>query len=344
MKKEIRFGLIGCGRIAYKHLEAFKETENAKLVAVCDKNEELAKKIAEEQGCDYYTDYLEMLKRDDIDVVDVCTPNGSHPKFVIDIANHKKHVLTEKPMSLKVDDGERMIQACKDNCVRLFVIKQNRYNPPIVKLREAIDKGRFGKLFIGNITVRWTRPQDYYDQNEWHGSKDVDGGMLFTQASHHVDMLQWMMGPIHSVQAKVDNLNHNIETEDTAVAILKFKNGAMGVIEATTCTFPKNLEGSITILGEKGTVKIGGVAMNKIDHWEFADFENDDDSIKEVATFPANVYGFGHKEVVKNVVNVLSDSENPCVPDVQGEEGLKSVRIIQAIYESSETGKEIFFD
>lgn len=341
MKKEIKFGLIGCGRISGKHIEAIKENPYAKLVAVSDKNEELAKNFSSENNCDFYTDYMEMLKREDIDIIDICTPNSSHPKISIDVANHKKHVLTEKPLALYLKDAEEMIKSCKENNVHLFVVKQNRYNPPIVKLREAIEQNRFGKLFLGNITVRWTRPQEYYDNNEWHGLKDIDGGMLFTQASHHVDMLQWMMGPVKSVKANVSTLNHDIEIEDTAVAVLKFENGAMGVIEATTCTYPKNMEGSITILGEKGTVKVGGMAMNKIEKWEFADFQNEDDNIKEIATFPQNVYGFGHKEVVKNVVDVLQQNGN-ALPGVDGFEAIKSVKIIRAIYESSETGKEIF--
>ncbi|MEA3378924.1 MAG: Gfo/Idh/MocA family oxidoreductase [Nanoarchaeota archaeon] len=341
MNKEVRFGLIGCGRIAGKHLDAIKENPNAKLVAVCDKDEALAKKTASENNCDFYTDYFEMLKRDDINIIDICTPNSTHPKISINVANQKKHVLTEKPMSLHTEDAIAMINACNENNVKLFVVKQNRYNPPIVKLREALEKGRFGKLFLGNITVRWARPQEYYDNNEWHGSKDIDGGMLFTQASHHVDMLQWMMGPIRSVQGKIETLNHNIEIEDTAVAILKFDNGALGTIEATTCTYPRNMEGSITLLGEKGTVKVGGMAMNKIEKWEFADYQNDDATIKEVATSPQNVYGFGHKEVIKNIINVLNQNGNEPA-GVDGMEGIKSVKIIRAIYESAKTGKEVF--
>jgi UDP-N-acetyl-2-amino-2-deoxyglucuronate dehydrogenase len=339
----VNFALIGCGRISEKHVNAIKSTPGAKMVAVCDTKEDRAQAVALALNCDYYSDYKEMLKRPDIDVVDLCTPNGSHANLTLEIANSGKHVLCEKPMALKVEDCDRMIKACKDNDVHLFVIKQNRFNPPITKLREAIDRGRFGKLFLGNITVRWTRPQEYYDETDWHGTKNIDGGMLFTQASHHVDMLQWMMGPVHSVKANIATLNHKIETEDTAVVVLKFKNGAMGVIEATTCTFPKNMEGSITILGEKGTVKIGGMAMNKVDHWEFADFRNEDENIKDCATNPTNVYGFGHNEVIRHVVDSIL-CNGPIVSAVGGEEGRKSVKLIEAIYESAETGKEVFID
>lgn len=344
MKREINFALIGCGRISSKHFEAIKDTEDTKLVAVCDKKEELAKKVAELYNCEYYTDYKEMLKRDDIDIVNVCTPNGSHHFFTKEVANAKKHVLCEKPMALHIEDAEQMIQSCKDNHVKLFVVKQNRYNPPIIKLRESLDKGRFGKLLLGNVTVRWTRSQEYYNENEWHGKKDMDGGMLFTQASHHIDMLLWMLGPVESVRAMQDTFTHKIEIEDTAVAILRFKSGALGVIEATTCTFPKNMEGSITILGENGTVKIGGMAMNKIDHWEFADFQNEDSTIKDVATFPINVYGFGHREFLRNVVKNLQNEKCEYDYSVDGEEGIKSIKVIKAIYESAETGKDVFLD
>ena len=344
MAQTINFAIIGCGRISSKHLEAIRDTENAKLVAVCDNKEELAKKVSEQYNCDCYTDYKEMLKREDIDIVNVCTPNGMHPLFVTEVANAKKHVLCEKPMALNLEEADKMIKSCKDNHVKLFVVKQNRYNPPIMKMREALDNGRFGKLLIGNVTVRWSRPQEYYDENEWHGTKNMDGGMLFTQASHHIDMLQWFMGPVQSVRAMQDTFTHKIETEDTAVAILRFKSGALGVIEATTCTFPKNMEGSITLLGEKGTVKIGGMAMNKIDHWEFADYQNEDSTVKEVATFPSNVYGFGHRELIKSIVCNLLKTGTENGYTVDGEEGVKSVKIIKAIYKSAETGQEVLLD
>lgn len=339
----INFALIGCGRISEKHVNAIKQTPTAKLIAVCDINEQKAKALAASLSCEYYSDYKEMLKKEDIDLVDICTPNGMHADITVEVANAKKHVLVEKPMALKVEDCDRMIKACKSNGVHLFVVKQNRFNPPIAKLREAIERGRFGRLVMGNVTVRWARPQEYYEETNWHGTRAMDGGMLFTQASHHVDMLQWMMGPIHSVKANVATLTHNIETEDTAVVVIKFKNGALGVVEATTCTFPKNMEGSIAILGEKGTAKIGGMAMNKIDHWEFSDFKNEDENIKECTTNPPNVYGYGHNEVIRHVVDSLLHN-GPIVGGVGGEEGRKSVKLIEAIYESADTGKEVFLD
>lgn len=342
-KETINFALIGCGKISERHLNAIKQTPKTKLIAVCDIQEGKAKALASTLQCDAYSDYKEMLKRDDINIVDICTPNGMHAPITIDVANAGRHVLLEKPMALIVEDCDKMMKACKENGVHLFVVKQNRFNPPIIKLREAIERGRFGKLVLGNVTVRWARPQDYYDKDEWHGSRCMDGGMLFTQASHHIDMLQWMMGPVHSVKSNVATLTHNIETEDTAVVVIRFKNGALGVVEATTCTFPKNMEGSITILGEKGTAKVGGTAMNKIDYWEFSDFKNEDENIRECTTNPPNVYGYGHNEVIRHVTDSLLHN-GPIVGGVGGEEGRKSVKLIEAIYESASTGKEVFLD
>ncbi len=336
----IRFGLVGCGRISSKHVNALKSCIGAKVMAVCDIKEDRAKAVAAEFGCRYYTDYHLMLKEPGIDIVDVCTPNDMHPQIAVDSARAGKHVLTEKPMALTVEDCDSMIEECERNNVRLFVVKQNRFNPPIIKMREALERGRFGKLFLGNVTVRWSRPQEYYDKNDWHGTKDKDGGMLFTQSSHHVDMLQWMMGEVLSVKANVATLTHDIGTEDNAVVAIRFKNGALGVIESSTSIFPKNIEGSIALFGDKGSVKVGGMAMNKIDHWEFADFENEDENVKECATNPPNVYGYGHNEVIRCVVESLNG--NRSIWEVDGHEGRKSVKLIRAIYESAQTGKEVF--
>jgi predicted dehydrogenase len=335
----INIGLVGCGRISEKHLEAIKQLNTCKLTAVCDINEERAKKAAEQTGCTYYTDYEEMLKDKNINLISVCTPSGLHPKHTIMAAKYKKHVLTEKPMALKTKDADEMIRVCKEQGVKLFVVKQNRYNPPIQKAYEALKKGRFGKLLLLNTTVRWARPQEYYDQDEWRGTKEMDGGVLMNQASHHVDLLQWFGGPVESVFAKAGTLDHDIEVDDTAIVVLKFKSGALGIIEATTCTFPKNLEGSLTILGTKGSVKVGGFAVNKIDTWDFKDYENDDELIYKHSTVPPNVYGFGHAEVYKNVAGSILNNKDQFV---DGEEGRKSLELINAIYKSAEEGREVF--
>ena len=337
--RKIRFGVIGCGRIFEKHLNALKSCEDAVIAAVCDMSEDKAKEASSKCGGSWFVDYKEMIKNVEFDIVDICTPNDSHADIAVYAANAGKHVLTEKPMALTVDDCDRMIRACEENNVRLFVVKQNRFNLPIVRLREALEKGRFGKLFLGNVTVRWSRPQEYYDKNDWHGTKNRDGGMLFTQASHHIDMLQWMFGPVHSVKANIATLTHDIETEDNAVVVIKFKSGALGVVEATTSTFLKNLEGSVTVLGDKGSVKIGGMAMNKVDYWEFSDFQNEDDNIRTCTVNPPNVYGFGHIEVIRNVVRSLNGEKSNF--EVDGFEGRKTVKLIKAAYEAAETGKEV---
>ncbi|MFH1915982.1 MAG: Gfo/Idh/MocA family oxidoreductase [Nanoarchaeota archaeon] len=338
MTNKIRIALVGCGRISEKHFQAVKGLPDLQLVGVCDTNKELAEKKAHEQGCKAFTDYETMLVTLKPDIVSICTPNFLHPVQTILAAQKKINVITEKPMALTLKDARNMINACKKNNVHLFVIKQNRYNPPIQKLKEAIDKGRFGKIYLGSICVRWQRPQEYYDQDNWHGTLLKDGGTLLNQASHHVDMLQWLLGPAQSVSGIAARLGRKIETEDTAISLITFKNGALGIIEATTLTHPRNLEGSITIQGEKGTVKVGGTALNKIDIWEFKDNDPDDENIKNIGTNPPNVYGFGHSEVYKNVRDcLLRNGKN----HVNGEEGYKTLELIMAIHKASREGKQV---
>jgi UDP-N-acetyl-2-amino-2-deoxyglucuronate dehydrogenase len=342
MKDIINFAIVGCGRIAPKHINSIKEIDGANLIAVCDIKEEKAKKFAEENNCKFYIDYKEMLKNNnDIDVVNICTPSGSHYEITVAAAKAKKNVVTEKPMAMNLKQADEMIKVCKDKGVRLFVVKQNRFNPPMIKLKQAVDQGRFGKIFLGNVTVRWHRPQSYYDQDDWRGTLARDGGVLMNQASHHIDLLQWIMGPAKSVIAKTATMTHDIEAEDTGVAIIKFKNGGIGVIEATTCVYPKNLEGSISIFGKKGSVKVGGIAVNEMITWDFEDFNNDDALISSSSTNPSNVYGFGHIEFIKNVVGSLKNSKHAFI---EGEEGRKSLELIEAIYKASETGKEVILD
>ena len=235
---------------------------------------------------------------------------------------------------------DEMIKACDYNNVKLFVVKQNRFNLPVQKLKEAIDQNRFGKLTLGTIRVRWCRDQDYYDQDNWRGTWEHDGGVLTNQASHHIDLLEWMMGEIESVFAKSSTYLVDIEVEDTAVAVLKFKNGAMGIIEATTATRPENIEGSISILGEKGTVVIGGFAVNEIKTWNFTEKKDEDENIfKDFSENPKDVYGFGHVAYYKNVVDCLNNNSQQLV---DGLEGRKSIELISALYESIETGKEVY--
>ncbi len=338
----LKFGLVGCGRIAKRHSELLghNQINNASLVAVCDIDEEKAKKIGEQFNVPYYTDMDEMMQKESIDVVSVLTESGYHAKHVINLAKYGKHIVVEKPMALTLDDADAMIRACDENSCKLFVVKQNRFNVPVVKLREAMDEKRFGKLVLGTIRVRWSRDQNYYDQAWWRGRWDMDGGVLTNQASHHVDLLEYMMGDVESVFAKSTTALVNIEAEDTAIVTLKFRNGALGIIEATTAVRPKDLEGSISILGETGTVEIGGFAVNKMLHWNFTHKKDGDDEVMEkYSVNPPNVYGFGHQAYYEHVVDSILNNKKHLV---DGLVGRKSLELISAIYESIETGKEVF--
>ena len=345
MNKIYKVAIIGCGRIAARHCELIgnNHIKGLKLESVCDINEKKAKFFSEKYSVSCFTDYKEMMQKklDQIDIVVVLTESGNHAKHVIDLAPYKKNIIVEKPMALTISDANSMINACNDNNIQLFVVKQNRFNLPVMKTREAFELGRFGNLFMGTIRVRWCRPQSYYDQDSWRGTWKLDGGVVTNQASHHVDLLQWFMGDIKSVFAKTMNASAKIEAEDTCVAILKFQNGAIGVIEATTAIRPLDTEGSISLLGSDGFVEISGFAVNELRHWNFQNVIDEDKDIKDkFSSNPPNVYGFGHKQFYEDVVFSLTNKK---IPSVTGKEGIKSLEIIQAIYESAESGKEVFY-
>ncbi len=343
--KKLRFALVGCGRIVGKHIDAINELEDAEIVAVCDTDISRAKIASEKSGCNnYFSSYDEMFDKcsDLIDVVNVLTPSGNHPANTIDIVKkYKKHIVVEKPMALKLSDADEMIKVCDQNNVRLFVVKQNRYNLPVTKLREALEEGKFGKLVMGTVRVRWARHQGYYDQDEWRGTWKLDGGVITNQASHHIDLLEWMLGDPVSVMAKTETYLADIEVDDTAAAIIKFKNGALGIVEATTATRPNDLEGSLSIMGEKGSVVINGFAVNKMETWNFEgeSKEEREKTLSEFAEDPPNIYGFGHKRYLEHVIDCIQNNKNALVG---GLEGRKSLELINAMYESAETGREVF--
>ena len=320
--KEYRFGLVGCGRISSKHIDAIKSIPNAKLAAVCDINEDRAKAVSEKAGLDkYYLSYDEMLKKEDIDIVNILTPSGLHPEHTIDIVKkYRKHIIVEKPMALRLSDADAMIRICDLNSVRLFVVKQNRYNLPVTRLRQAVESGEFGRIFMGSVRVRWSRDQKYYDQDEWRGTWKLDGGVLANQASHHIDLLEWMLGTPVSVMARTETYMADIEVDDTAAAIIKFENGAMGIIEATTATRPSDLEGSLSILGEKGSVVIGGFAVNKMETWNFAGMNSAERErlTAEYAENPPNVYGFGHIRYIEHVLDSIENNKQALVDGLEG--------------------------
>lgn len=340
--KKLGFALVGCGRISGKHVDALKNIDDAELVAVCDINAERAEKCASKAGLKkYYTSYDDMLKNEEVDIVSILTPSGLHPEHAIDIVKkYRKHIIVEKPMALKLSDADAMIKTCDLNSVRMFVVKQNRYNLPVSKLRQAVEAGDFGRIFLGTVRVRWARDQKYYDQDEWRGTWKLDGGVLANQASHHIDLLEWMLGTPVSVMARTETFMSKIEVDDTAAAIIRFESGALGIVEATTATRPVDLEGSISILGEKGSVVIGGFAVNRMETWNFAGQSEEEKNrvLNEYAENPPNVYGFGHIRYIENVIDCIRNNKQALV---DGLEGRKSLELINAIYESAETGKEV---
>jgi UDP-N-acetyl-2-amino-2-deoxyglucuronate dehydrogenase len=336
--ERLKIAVVGCGRISGKHFEAINNTPELELAAVCDIKRERAREAGEKYKVNYYENYEEMLDKESLDLVAICTPSGLHPEHGIKAAERKINVITEKPMATNLKDADKLIKVCDENGVELFVVKQNRLNPSIVMLKKAINKNRFGRIYFTQVNVFWTRPQEYYDLAKWRGTWEFDGGAFLNQASHYVDLIQWLVGPVESVMAFGGTLARNIETEDTGIAALRFRNGAMGSINVTMLTYPKNYEGSILILGDKGTVKIGGIAVNKIEHWEFSDYDDDDKEIMMANTNPTSVYGFGHSGYYRNVVDTLLKKKDI---DVDGREGRKSLEIIMAIYKSMREGKKI---
>lgn len=337
----LKFSLVGCGRISKRHSELLGNgvIEGAQLVAVCDINLEKAEIISRQFDVPAFADFHTMMQSVDCDVVVVLTESGHHAEHVIALAPYGKHIVVEKPMALTLESADAMIAACAEADVKLFVVKQNRFNVPVIKLREAVEQNRFGKLTLGTVRVRWSRDQRYYDQDPWRGTWALDGGVLTNQASHHVDLLEWMMGPIDTVFAQSATALANIEAEDTAVVVLRFRSGALGVIEATTAVRPKDLEGSISILGEFGSAEIGGFAVNQMKVWNFTEVRPEDAEVMtKFSVNPPNVYGFGHQAYYEHIVACLCDG----VPaSVDGAEGRKSLELINAIYESIETGKEV---
>lgn len=339
--KELKMALIGCGRISKKHADIISsKLKEVRLAAVCDIVPERARMTGEKYGVPYFTDFKRMLETEDIDVVNILTPSGNHAEIAIEVSAYQKHVVVEKPMALTLDDADRMIRACDENGVKLFVVKQNRYNLPVLKLRQALEAGRFGKLVMGTVRVRWRRDQEYYDMDEWRGTWAMDGGVFANQASHHIDLLEWMLGNPVSVFARSRTALVNIETEDTGVAVITFENGCLGIVEATTAARPADLEGSISILGENGTVEIGGFAVNEMKVWNFKDeMPEDKEVLKTYRQNPPDVYGFGHIKYLQNVVDTIRKREQALV---DGLAGRKSLELISAIYESVETGREVF--
>jgi len=337
--RKIRFALVGCGRISKNHFEAIsKHADNAELVGVCDTDPIALDKAINLTGAPGYANLGILLKECKTDVVILTTPSGLHPEQAIQIANAGRHVITEKPMATRWEDGKRMVQACDAADVRLFVVKQNRRNPTLQLLKRAVEKKRFGRIYMVSLNVFWTRPQEYYDSARWRGTWEFDGGAFMNQASHYIDLLDWLIGPVESVHSYIATLERNIQVEDTGVMNVKWRSGALGSVNVTMLTYPRNMEGSITILGEKGSVRVGGVAVNEIQHWEFAEPDPDDDSVHSASYQTTSVYGFGHPLYYDNVIRTLRGEVEA---ETDGREGLSSLELLIAAYTSARDGRRV---
>ena len=331
--RPIRVGLVGCGRISKNHFDSIKYfSSDLDLVAICDRDFSSLSNAKAVHNVTGYDEISRMISNEKLDLIVLCTPSGLHSKQTIIAANAGINVMTEKPMATKYADGLSMVDACEKANVRLFVVKQNRFNSTLTLLKRAVDERRFGRIKMVNLNVFWTRPQEYYDAGGgWRGTWEYDGGAFMNQASHYVDLLEWLVGPIDCVQA-MTSTSRDIEAEDTGVLNIRWRNGALGSMAVTMLTYPKNLEGSITILGEKGTVKIGGVAVNDIQTWEFSDSADYDSEIYAANYETSSVYGFGHSKYYKNVIDVLRGVADPVT---DGREGLKSLEVLTAAYMSA---------
>lgn len=347
---KLKFAIIGCGRISYKHVEALvKNSEEAVLIAVCDIIPELAAKRKNEyekevSGCNVnvYSDYKQMLEIENIDVITIATESGYHPEIAIYCMNSGKHVIVEKPMALSITDADRMIEAAERHNVKLCVSHQNRFNKPIQQLRDALDSGRFGKLINSMACIRWNRNMEYYKQAPWRGTYELDGGTLMNQCIHDIDLLQWMMGgEIESVYAQTGTFLRDIQGEDFGAVLIRFKNGAVGIIEGSACVFPKNLEETLSIFGENGTVVIGGLAVNRIQTWRFNDnLDSEAEILKLEQGDPDTVYGHGHTPLFKDMIDAVKTGREPLI---NGPEGKKGMSIVLAAYKSQKTGMPVKF-
>jgi len=339
LERKLRIAMVGCGRIAQTHFAALKEhAARAEIVAVCDPHEPSLAAAVAATGATGYTSLDALLAGSDADIVVLATPSGLHSRQAIRVAQAGRHVLSEKPMATKWDEGVQMVRACRDAGVKLFVVKQNRLNATLQLVKRAVGQGRFGRMAMVNVNVFWTRPQAYYDAAPWRGRWDMDGGAFMNQASHYVDMVDWLVGPVDNVHAYTATLARDIEAEDTGVMSLRLRSGALASVNVTMLTHKKNFEGSITLLGERGTVRVGGVAVNKIEHWEFDEPHADDALVASASYGVESVYGPGHALYYDNVINTLRGEANAAV---DGYEGLRSLEVLIAAYRSARDGVRV---
>ena len=341
----MRYALIGCGRIAPNHLEA-AINNNLDIVGLCDILDEHIDVLLEKVGVEKnkyrrYTDYKEMLEKERPKLVAIATESGKHAQIALDCLDYGANVIIEKPIALSLKDADAIINKAKEKGLVVCANHQNRFNKSIQKIRSSIEAGDFGRLFYGTAHIRWNRGKDYYTQAPWRGTWAQDGGSLMNQCIHNIDLLRWMLGDdVIEVTAYTDNLNHDyIEAEDLGIALVKFKNGAYGIIEGTTDIYPKNLEETLYLFGEKGTVKAGGKSVNILEEWIFEGQEENAEKIKEeYSEMPKNIYGFGHTPLYKNVIEAINNNTKPLV---DAEAGRRALELVLAIYKSAKEGRPV---
>ncbi len=348
--KKLNFAIIGCGRISYKHVEGLCENKDiSNLVATCDVKVELAHAKAKEYiekmsdssiKVRVYEDYKEMIEKEDIDVVTIATESGYHAEIAIYCMNKGKHVIVEKPMAMSIDDANKMIEVAKSNNVKLSVAHQNRFNKPVKKLREAVEGNKFGRIMNCTARILWRRDDNYYKQAPWRGTWDLDGGTLMNQCIHNIDLLQWMIGSeVERVYAECDTFRNPIEGEDFGAIVIRFKNGAIGIVEGSAVVYPKNLEETLSIFGTDGTVVIGGLAVNELKTWRF-DGADEEAVKKGLQVEIDSVYGKGHTPLFRDVIEAINEDRKPYV---SGEDAIVPLSIILAAYKSRKTGMPVKF-
>lgn len=342
----MNYALIGCGRISPNHIAAAKANK-LNIVAICDivTDNMIDKKVKFElpDSVKMYTDYKEMLQQEKIELVAIATESGKHAQIALDCIDAGCNVIIEKPIALSLADADRIIEKSEEKGVKVCACHQNRFNKSIQKIRDAVDKKRFGKMFYGTAHIRWCRDHEYYDRANWRGTWEQDGGALMNQCIHNIDLLRWMMGDeIDEVVGMTDRLHHDyIEAEDLGIALIKFKNGAYGIVEGTTNVYPKNLEETLYLFGEKGTVKAGGQSVNIIEEWNFSDMLDDPDEVKaQYHEAPPNVYGFGHTPLYADVIEAVQTDR---APYVDARAGKRALELVLAIYQSAATGSIVKF-
>jgi len=340
----MKYALIGCGRISPNHIMAARNNA-LDMVAICDVDvscmDDKVRKFDIPNTVKRYTDYTEMLVKEKPELVAICTESGLHARIAIDCICAGCHVIIEKPIALSVKDADAIIAAAEKMGVKVCVNHQNRFNKSIQKIRDAVNRGRFGRMFHGTAHIRWARDWEYYSRAKWRGTWAQDGGCLMNQCIHDIDLLIWMMGgePVE-VMAYTDRLKHDyIEAEDLGLAVVKFANGTYGIIEGTTNVYPRNLEETLYLFGEKGTVKAGGSAVNRIEEWCFSDALDDAAQVKaEFAEDPPNVYGFGHSRIYADMIHAIEYDHEPLVT---AQEGKNALEMILAIYQSAAEGRPV---